>query len=86
MSYRWCSDIRTYVQTKSVHLIYIGANTYKYIDHETTNWLGCGGRRSEHCRSGGGGIVETMALDVIVTRSSPYDGDGVPHSMNLTHV
>jgi hypothetical protein len=27
-----------------IHLIYIGSYTYKYIGHETTNWLGWGGR------------------------------------------
>ena len=33
-----------------IHLIYIGSYVYKYIGHETANWLGCDGRRSEHCR------------------------------------
>jgi hypothetical protein len=28
-----------------IHLICIGAYGYKYIGHETANWLGCDGRR-----------------------------------------
>ena len=27
-----------------------GTYTHKYIGHKITNWWGCGGRRSEHCR------------------------------------
>ena len=48
-SLRWCSVIHT-CHANAIHLIYIGAYTYKYIGHETANWLGCDGRRSEHCR------------------------------------
>ena len=30
--------------------IYRCLHIYKYIGHETANWLGWGGRRSAHCR------------------------------------
>ena len=65
--------------TKAVHLINICIYANKYIGHETANWLGCGGRRSAYYRSCGGGIVEALALAVIVARASPYDGDGSPY-------
>ena len=39
----------TYVHATTIHLIYIGTPAYKYIGHETANWLGYGGRRSTHC-------------------------------------
>ena len=61
-------------------------NVYQYIHRytyvcsaEDENWLGCGGHRSTHFRRCGEGIVEVLALTVIVTRVSPYDGDGTPH-------
>jgi hypothetical protein len=41
-------------------VIHIVSNVYKYIGHETTNWLGCGGRRSEHCRRCVEGIVDRV--------------------------
>ena len=83
----------TYLHVKDVHLIYIGTYTYKYIEHESANWLGCGGRRAtpidveRHTVSDvGGGIVETLPLTVIVTRASPYDGTGTHTTLDLMHV
>ena len=39
-----------YVCVNVIHLIYISTYTYKYIEHETANWLGWEGRRSQQCR------------------------------------
>ena len=36
--------------------------------HKTANWLGCGGRRSDHCWRCGEGIVESLPPTVIVER------------------
>jgi hypothetical protein len=55
-----------------------------HIGHETENWVVCGGRRSVHCREICEGDRrddrESVPLVTIVTRVSPYDGDGLSNT------
>ena len=74
--------------------ILVHINAYKYIYsqmhhdkllfHEDENWLGYGRGRSTHCRRCGEGIVEVLALAVLVTRASPCDGPGPRTTLDLT--
>jgi hypothetical protein len=59
---RWKS---TSLRSLTVHLKYIGAYSYKYIGHETANWLGWGGRRSDAVGGVGRGFVGALTLTVI---------------------
>jgi hypothetical protein len=66
-----------HINTYKYILSHTYIDAYKYMVNEDANWLGCGGRRSEHYRRCWEGIVETLALTVIVTRASPHDVAGV---------
>jgi len=53
------------VHVNAMFLIYTGAYTHKYIGHEIGNWWGWDGRRLDHCRRCGWGVVGTLVLAVI---------------------
>ena len=60
-------NIFMHINTYKYILSHTYIDAYKYMVNEDANWLGCGGRRSEHYRRCWEGIVETLALTVIVT-------------------
>ena len=75
----------TYLHVKDVHLIYIGTYTYKYIEHESANWLGCAGRRAtpidveRHSLRCGWGHCRDTASDSDCHESISVRRDRDPH-------
>jgi hypothetical protein len=79
-----------YINAYKCEQVHTHIDAYKYIVHEDANWFGCGGRHGDrHCRRCREGIVETLALVVIVTGQREHlrtTGPGPRTTLDLTHI